>query len=106
MASSAKRRQTPASLTYGARYPFSTSLQLTGDVLPAIQLATHHAHETGWQAVRLSRPNMTPWTAVRLACRRSWRDIVVFSRIANGRPSYRSVRLHSLILVKRGSRAV
>jgi hypothetical protein len=28
----------------------------TGDVLPALQLALEHGHETGWQAVRLSRP--------------------------------------------------
>jgi hypothetical protein len=105
MASSAKRRQTPASLTYGARYPFSTSLQLTGDVLPAIQLATHHAHETGWQAVRLSRPNMTPWTAVRLPARPSWQGIVVFSRVSKGHSAYRSVKVDDLILVRRGSQS-
>jgi hypothetical protein len=76
----------------------------TGDVLPAVQLATHHAHETGWQAVRLSRPNMTPWTAVRLPIRPPrWRDIVVFSRITKGQPTYRRVRVDTLILVRRGS---
>lgn len=76
----------------------------TGDVLPAIQLATHHAHEAGWQAVRLSRPNMTPWTGVRLPIRpRTWHDIVVFSRVTAGRITYRSVQVDDLILVKHGS---
>jgi hypothetical protein len=67
---------------------------------------TARPFQTGWQAVRLSRPNMTPWTRVRLAIRpRSWRDIVVFSRTVNGQPTYRSVQVDALILVRRGSQA-
>lgn len=77
---------------------------ITGDVLPAIQLATDHAHETGWEAVRFSRPNMRPWTRVQLPIRaQAWHEVVVFSRVTNGRESYRSVDCDVLMLIRRGS---
>lgn len=73
---------------------------LTGDVATALQVATEHAHEAGWEAVRLSRPNMRPWTAVRLG---KAADIAVFSKVtAAGRLSYRSVQLDRLILIRKG----
>jgi hypothetical protein len=63
------------------------------------------AHEVGWEAVRLSRPNMRPWTAVRSAVRpMGWREIVVFSRKrAAGGTTSRSVRAEQLMLIKRAS---
>jgi len=77
---------------------------MAGDVLPALQLATDHAHETGWEAVRFSRPNMRPWTAVRLPLRpRTWHDVVVFSRTIDGHVSHGSVDCDVLMLIRRGS---
>ncbi len=77
----------------------------TGDVLPAGQLAREHASDKGWEAVRLSRPNMRrPWTRVRFPLRpRAWHDVAVFSRVQDGRLTCYSVDCEALMLVRRGS---
>jgi hypothetical protein len=53
-----------------SRRPASPPLK-AGDVLPALQLATEHGHEHGWEAVRLSRPSARPFTGARLPRLRS-----------------------------------
>ena len=74
---------------------------IAGDVLTALQVVMEHADEAGWEAVRLSRPNMRPWTGVRLG---KASDIAVFSRVtAAGRLPCRSVQFDRLILIRRGS---
>jgi hypothetical protein len=79
-----------------------------GDVLPPLQLALEHGHETGWQAVRLSRPQGRIASGARLPkVVHDWHEVVVLSS-SRARPQGRSrvqwsVAPDALMLIRRGS---
>jgi hypothetical protein len=80
----------------------------TGDVLPALQLALEHGHETGWQAVRLSRPKGRMASGARLPkVVHDWHEVVVLSSSRAGPGGRRrvqwSVPPDALMLIRRGS---
>lgn len=52
----------------------------------------------------LARPNALPWTAVRpVKIVHRWHDVVVFSRVVDGREVRQSYDRYRLMLVRRGS---
>jgi hypothetical protein len=80
----------------------------TGDVLPALQLALEHGHETGWQAVRLSRPRGRFANGARLPkVVHDWHEVVVLSSSREGPEGGRQVQWgvapDALMLIRRGS---